>query len=255
MTEPTTMAVVGGVATITLDSPERRNSFGQPLLRSLLAQFDSAVADDEVRVIVLTNTGNTFSAGADLKENRSAIGPDDPTFFDVVERIDASPKPVVGRIAGHAAGGGAAVVVACDIAVVTDEARIGITEVRLGLPPVPVASILAHRMTPRALSEAFLAAEMLSAQRAVELGMANRAVPAAELDEVVAGYVDALLRGGPVALAVTKEALGSMVGNPASVNAEVADRFRHSGFTSPEAVEGVAAFVEKRDPAWIPPAR
>lgn len=249
------MVVTGGVATITLDSPERRNSFGQPLLRSLLAQLDSAVADDEVRVIVLTNSGNTFSAGADLKEDRSTIGPDDPTFFDVVARIDASPKPVVGRIAGHAAGGGAAVVVACDIAVVTDEARIGITEVRLGLPPVPVASILAHRMTPRALSEAFLAAEMLSAQRAVELGMANRAVPAGELDAAVAGYVDALLRGGPVALAVTKEALGSMVGNPASVNADVADRFRHSGFTSPEAAEGVAAFVEKRDPAWIPQER
>ena len=249
------MVVTGGVATITLDSPERRNSFGQPLLRSLLAQLDAAVADDEVRVIVLTNTGNTFSAGADLKEDRSTIGPDDPTFFDVVARIDASPKPVVGRIAGHAAGGGAVVVVACDIAVVTDEARIGITEVRLGLPPVPVASILAHRMTPRALSEAFLAAEMLSAQRAVELGMANRAVPAGELDATVAGYVDALLRGGPVALAVTKEALGAMVGNPASVNAEVADRFRHSGFTSPEAAEGVAAFVEKRDPSWVPRGR
>ncbi|MGF1599226.1 MAG: enoyl-CoA hydratase-related protein [Acidimicrobiales bacterium] len=255
MSEPTTSVVAGGVATITLDAPERRNAFGQPLLRSLLAALDAAEADDDVRVIVLTNTGTTFSAGADLKEDRSTIGPDDPTFFDVVARIDHCPKPVVGRIAGHAAGGGAAVVVACDLAVLVDTARLGITEVRLGLPPVPVAAILAHRLTPRALSEAFLAAEMMSAQRAVELGMANMAVPGDELDAAVERYVDALLRGGPSTLAVTKRALAAMVGRTAEENAEVARTHGGDGFASGEAREGVAAFVEKRPASWIPEGR
>ena len=255
MSEPTTSSVSGGVATITLDLEERRNSFGQPLLRSLLANLDAAIADEAVRVIVLTNTGSTFSAGADLKEDRSALGPDDPTFFDVIARIDSSPKPVVGRVAGHAAGGGAAMVVACDIAVLVDGARIGITEVRLGLPPVPVASILAHRMTPRALSEAFLAADMMSADRAVELGMANVAVPASELDATVDRYVDSLLRGGPTSLAVTKQALASMVGNTVHANAEIARELEQGGFGFPEAKEGVAAFVEKRSPAWVPDGR
>lgn len=251
MTEPTTTVTAGGVATITLDAAERRNAFGQPLLRSLLGALGAAEADDAVRVIVLTNAGNTFSAGADLKEDRSTLGPEAPTFFDVIARIDACRKPVVGRIAGHAAGGGAAVVVACDIAVVVDTARIGITEVRLGIAPVPVASILAHRLTPRALSEAFLAADMMSATRAVELGMANVAVPADELDATVRRYVDALIRGGPDALAATKEALAAMAGRTAAENAEIA-RHHPDAFTRDEAREGVAAFVEKRDASWIP---
>lgn len=252
MTAPTHCVIERGVATITLDAPERRNSFGQPLLKSLLGHLDAAGEDESVRVIVLTNNGTVFSAGADLKEDRSTIGPDDPTFFDVVARIDASPKPVVGRIAGHAAGGGAAVVVACDIAVVLDTARIGITEVRLGIPPVPVASILAHRMTPRALFEAFLAADMMSAERAVELGMANVAVPADALDETVARYVDALLRGGPSSLTTTKRALQDMIGRTAAENAATAARHHGDAFTSAEGKEGVAAFVGKRDASWVP---
>lgn len=248
----TTCTINRGVATITFDHQTGRNSFGQPFLRSLLADFDSAESDESVRVIVLTNKGSVFSAGADLKEDRSAIGPNDPTFFDLVARMDACPKPVVGRVAGHAAGGGAAVVIACDLAVMVDSARIGITEARLGIPPIPVASILAHRLSPKALYESFLAADMMSATRAVELGLVNRAVDESALDETVAAYVDALLRGGPNALQATKEALRSMVGRTAEENAETAASLHHDAFASGEAREGVAAFVEKRDAAWIP---
>ena len=201
----------------------------------------------------LTNAGSVFSAGADLKEDRSTIGPDDPTFFDVVARMDASSKPVVGRIAGHAAGGGAAVVIACDIAIVLDTARIGITEARLGIPPVPVAGLLAHRLTPMALSEAFLTAEMMDASRAVELGMANLTASAGELDATVARYVDSLMRSAPGALGVTKAALQQMVGRTATENAATAAAL-HSGnaFANEEGREGVAAFIEKRDASWIP---
>jgi methylglutaconyl-CoA hydratase len=117
-----------------------------------------------------------------------------------------------------------------------------------------VASILAHRLTARALSEAFLAAEMMSAARAVELGMANIAVPAEELDATVEHYVDALMRGGPDALAVTKEALATMAGRTAEENAEIARR-HPDALTRDEAREGIAAFVEKRDASWIPEDR
>ncbi len=253
MSAPTTYSVERGVATITLDNQPGRNSFSQALLHSLIGHLDEAEADDAVRVIVLTNAGSVFSAGADLKEDRSTIGPDAPTFFDVVARMDTSPKPVVGRIAGHAAGGGAAMVIACDIAVVLDTARIGITEARLGIPPVPVAGLLAHRLTPMALSEAFLTAEMMDAARAVELGLANVCASAAELDATVARYVDSLLRSAPGALGVTKATLRQMVGRTAAENAETAAA-NHAGnvFASDEAREGVAAFMEKRDANWIP---
>ena len=254
MSEPTRYDVADGVATITLDYPERRNSFGQALLLSLLGHFDAAVADSSVRVIVLTNTGTTFSAGADLKEDKAALGPGAPSFADIIERIDASPKPVIGRIAGHAAGGGAALVIACDLAVLSQEARIGITEVRLGIAPVPVAAMLAHRLTPRALTESFLTGEMLDADRAAELGLVNRAVPEDELDATVGGYVEALVRSGPEALRVTKGILGQMIGRPASENAELAATIGADEALNAERHEGVAAFMEKRSPAWIPEA-
>ena len=255
MSDPTYYVLADGVATITLDYPERRNAFSQALLRSLLGHLDDAVADKAVRVIVLTNTGTTFSAGADLKEDPSALGPDAPTFFDVVERIDASPKPVIGRIAGHAAGGGAALVIACDLAVLVEGARIGITEVRLGIAPVPVAAMLAHRLTPRALIESFLTGEMLDAERAAELGLVNRVVPEGELDATVGRYAEALIRSGPEALRVTKRVLADMIGRPASDNAEVAAAMGTDEALNAERREGVAAFVEKRAPSWIPDAR
>lgn len=254
MSDPTRSLVADGVATITLDYPERRNSFGQDLLKSLIANFDDAVADESVRVIVLTNTGTTFSAGADLKEDSSKLGPDAPSFADVIERIDASPKPVIGRIAGHAAGGGAALVIACDIAVLVSTARVGITEVRLGIAPVPVAAMLAHRLTPRALTESFLTGEMYDAERAAELGLVNRAVPEDELDATVDRYVEALVSSGPEALRVTKRVLGDMIGRPAADNAELAAAIGVDEALNAERQEGVAAFVEKRSPSWIPGA-
>ncbi len=252
MSEPTSYTVADGVATITLDHTERRNAFSQALLQPLLAHLDAAVTDESVRVVVLTNTGTTFSAGADLKEDPASLGPDAPTFFDVVERVDASPKPVVGRIAGHAAGGGAALVIACDVAVMVDSARLGITEVRLGIAPIPVAALLAHRLTPRALTESFLTGEMLDASRAAELGLVNRAVPDEELDATVGRYVDALVRSGPEALRVTKRVLADMVGRPAPANAELAANAPPDEALDAERREGVAAFVEKRSPSWVP---
>jgi methylglutaconyl-CoA hydratase len=251
MTQPTRYEVARGVATITLDSPGNRNAFSQALLQSLKAHLDQALADDAVRVVVLTNTGGTFSAGADLKEDSRSLPPGSLVFGDIVDVIDGSPKPVVGRIAGHAAGGGAVLASACDIAVAVDTARIGITEVRLGIAPVPVAAMMAHRMGRRELFEAFLAADMMPAARAAELGLVNVAVAADELDPTVARYVDALTRGAPGALAATKTALRAMVDQSLAANRAYA---KANGGTlgSPEAREGVNAFIEKRPPAWIP---
>lgn len=252
MPQPTTYRIDRpGVATITMDAPERRNSFGQPMLRSLLGHLRQAVKSEDVRVIVLTNAGTVFSAGADLKEDRRTIGPDDPTFFDVVTAIDDSPKPVVGRIAGHAAGGGAAAAIACDVSVMVDTARIGITEVRLGIAPMAVAAILAHRLSTRALFESFLAADMMSALRAQELGLVNMAVAEADLDATVDRFVDALVLGGPESLAMTKKALRAMTGRTAEENARVGQQLA-AELTSTEAQAGVAAFVNKRDAPWVP---
>lgn len=252
MSGPVRSEVGAGVATITLDAPQRRNAFSQDLLVGLLEAIRTAEADDSVRVLVITNAGGTFSAGADLKEDRAALGPDAITFVDIVHVIDACPKPVVARVAGHAAGGGAALAACCDIAIASEDARIGITEARIGVPAAGVAALLAHRMGRRELFEAFLVADMMPARRAAELGLLNLAVPADELDATVARYVDGLVRGGPRTLATTKRLLQAMDGLSATQAATLADEASRGLFTTNEAREGVAAFIERRPAAWIP---
>lgn len=252
MTSPVRYESSAGVATLTLDAPERRNAFSQPLLVALMDGLRRAEADDAVRVIVITNSGTTFSAGADLKEDRATLGPGALTFLDIVDAIDACPKPVVARVAGHAAGGGAALVACCDLAILADSARIGITEVRLGIAPLGVAALLAHRMGQRELFEAFLVGDMMGARRAVELGLANVAVPDDELDATVARYIDGLVRGGPHSLGATKrflQAIGPL--SPADAR-QLANTTSVSAAERSEAKEGVAAFLGKRPVAWLP---
>ena len=252
MDEPIDYAVTGGVATITLNAPARRNAFSQNLVQGLATGLAEAKVDEGVRVIVITNTGTSFSAGADLKEDRASLGPDALNFIDIVKLIDACPKPVVARVAGHAAGGGAALAACCDVAIAADNARIGITEVRIGLAPGGVAALLAHRMGRRELLEAFLVGDMMPATRAAELGLVNVAVPEAELDATVDRYVDGLVRGGPRSLALTKRLIHGM-GQLTPDQAELlSDEASRGGFDSPEAREGVAAFLAKRDATWIP---
>lgn len=252
MSEPTRYEVAAGVATITLDAPHKRNAFSQDLVVGLMQGLRAAEADPAVRVIVITNTGTTFSAGADLKEDRASLGPDALSFVDVVHAIDALPKPVVARVAGHAAGGGAALAACCDVAIAADDVRIGITEVRIGVPPSGVAALLAHRMGRRELFEAFLVGDMMPATRAAELGLVNLAVPAAELDAVVARYVDGLVRGAPRSLAITKRLLSAMRDLTPQQAEMLADEASRGAFESSEAREGVGAFLEKRPAAWIP---
>ena len=252
MTQPTRYELSAGVATITLDAPERRNAFSQDLLQGMMAGIRQAASDEAVRVLVITNTGTTFSAGADLKEDRNTLGPDAITFVDIVHTLDALGKPVVARVAGHAAGGGAALAACCDLAIAADTARIGITEVRIGIPPNGVAALLAHRLERRALFEAFLVGDMMPAARAVELGLLNLAVPAEELDATVGRYVDGLVRGGPRSLAVTKRMLQAMTQLSPSQAELLADEASRGAFERAEAAEGVAAFLQKRPAAWIP---
>lgn len=254
MSEPTRYETAAGVATITLDAPERRNAFSQDLVQGLLAGLRRAAEDDGARVVVITNTGTTFSAGADLKEDRASLPPGAPGFVDVVHAIEALPKPVLARVAGHAAGGGVALATCCDVAIAVDSARIGIVEVRIGVPPNGVAALLAHRLSPRALAEAFLVADMMSAARAVELGLLNLAVPADELDATVARYVDGLVRGAPHALGQTKRMLAAMAHLTPTQAEVLSDEASRGAFTNPEAREGVAAFLEKRPASWIPSA-
>lgn len=255
--DPILYDVQRGVATITLNMPDRKNALSDVLVGSLSAMLDRAVADDEARVIVVTNTGNTFCAGADLKADRPGLAQTDAelpkrTFVDVFEQMLVSPKPVVGRIDGHATGGGVGLVAACDISIMRNDAKIGFTEVRIGVAPAVISVVCLPKMTRADASELFLTGERITPDRAVEAGLINRAVDPADLDGAVDGFVDMLVRGGPKALAAAKELINSVPGMARSdAFAWTSVRSREL-FESDEARVGIAAFRERQVAPWVP---
>lgn len=251
---PTSYRVNAGVATISLDLPERKNALTVGLVDSLADHLDRAVADDAVRVVVLTNTGTTFCAGADLKATEPGVGgrAGRRSFVEVFEQILDSPKPVIGRIDGHATGGGVGLVAVCDISVMRDDARIGFTEVRLGVAPAIISVVCLPKMRRADASELFLTGDRFTPARAAEVGLINRAVPAEELDATVDGFVSMVVRGGPAALAASKELIRTVPAMERSPAFSWTAARSGELFRSEEAAAGIAAFRERRDAPWVP---
>jgi methylglutaconyl-CoA hydratase len=245
----------GGRLTITLDDPENRNALGSQLMAELIEACEAAEADPEVRVVVLTNTGSTFCAGANLKEAAAPRAPGAPTPDPIAlfGRFAASAKPYVGRIAGHCVAGGMGLAAAMDIAVAADDASFGFTEVRIGVVPAVVSVVCLPKLRTVDAQAAFLRGNRFPATEAARMGLIHAAVPAAELDTAVDAVVDDLLRAGPLALAAAKRLLREVPALPTDEAFAFARDLSAELFASGEAAEGMRAFREKRPPAWAPP--
>ncbi|MFY1687266.1 enoyl-CoA hydratase-related protein [Plantactinospora sp. WMMB782] len=244
-----------GVTTLTLDSPHNRNALSSTLLTQLLDALGTAAADDDVRVVVLSHTGPVFSSGADLKETAAAYREGTvpvAMLGDVLGAIWECPKPVVARIGGPARAGGLGLIAAADVAVCAQEATFAFTEVRLGVIPAVISATVLPRLQPRAAAELYLTGDTFDGRRAAEIGLVTTVTTAEALDETVASYCLALVRGAPGALAGAKELLRR--GSGADFRAGLAElrdlsvRYFHSA----EGREGVAAFGEKRPARWVP---
>ncbi|MEM8923392.1 MAG: enoyl-CoA hydratase-related protein [Actinomycetota bacterium] len=251
---PTLYGIDGGVATITLNRPDRKNSLSPELLDGIGDDLDRAMGDDSVRAVLLTNTGNTFCAGADLKAAAPGVAGSEPrhSFVGVLSTIMDAPKPVIGRIDGHATGGGVGLTAACDLAIMRDDAKIGFTEVRIGVAPAVISVVCLPKMRRADAMELFLTGERFTPARAADAGLITAAVPPDEIDDAVDRYLSMIVRGGPTALTVAKELVNRVPGtNREEAFAWTAVRSQEL-FGQPEAAEGIAAFRQRRDPSWVP---
>ncbi len=244
-----------GVTTLTLDSPHNRNALSTPLMTELLDALAAAAADPAVRVVVLSHTGPVFCSGADLKETAAAYASGQVPvgmLGDVLAAVVECPKPVVARIGGPARAGGLGLVAAADIAICATEATFAFTEVRLGVIPAVISSTVLRRLAPRAAAELYLTGDTFDGRRAAEIGLVTAAVPADALDDAVAAYCSSLVRGAPTALAGTKDLLRRAPAATVREDVAVLGELSTGYFLSPEGREGVTAFRERRDPAWVP---
>jgi enoyl-CoA hydratase/carnithine racemase len=239
----------GVIATITLDSPHNRNALSTRLVDQLGAHLDTAMADPDIRAVLLTHTGTVFCSGADLKEQTTAGGPRGAApLAGILTRLLDGPKPVLVRVDGHVRAGGLGIVAACDIAIASTTATFAVSEVRLGLIPAVIATVLTRRMTPRAISRYLLTGDTLDPRTAVGAGLISQATDA--VDETVEGVLAAWRRAAPHALARTKRLLGELPGDDLAADLERTAALSADVFASPEGQEGMAAFLQRRDPTW-----
>lgn len=243
------MTVVGvgyerAVATVTLDAPANRNALSAVLVGELAGALAGCEKDDAVRAVVLTHTGNTFCAGADLRDP-----PDPDALVGLLRQIVALRKPVVARVAGHVRAGGLGLLGACDLAVAGGAATFAFTEVRIGLAPAVISLPLLPRCDPRALARYYLTGERFDAVEAVRAGLLTAAGD--EVDGVLAPLLDGLRRSSPQGLATTKALLTAKVLEAFDRDAADLTALSARLFSSGEAREGMSAFLERRDPAWV----
>jgi methylglutaconyl-CoA hydratase len=246
----------GAVATITMDRPDVRNAFDPVLIEELGTAIGELEQDDEIRVVVLTGAGEVFSAGADLHWMRSMK---DYTFEENLadaRRLDGMfralydlGKPLIGRVNGHALGGGAGLVAVCDIAIAAEDAHFGFTEVQLGLAPAVIAPYVVRKVGRSFARWVFVTGERFGAAEALEHGLVHEAVPPDVLDEAVEDAVRRCLRAGPAAAAAAKTLPDLALADLDDAGERMASLIAHLR-VGDEAQEGMAAFLERRRPAW-----
>jgi methylglutaconyl-CoA hydratase len=252
------LEVSGRVARVTLARPDIRNAFNEVMIRELRQVFGQLRGEAGVRAVVLSGEGSAFCAGADLHWMRRVLEysyeenlKDSLELAHLMREIYELPRPVVGRINGPAIGGGTGLVAVCDIAVASDQAVFSFSEVKIGLVPACISPYVLKRVGERFAREYFMTGERLTARKALECGLVNRVVPAAELDRTVEELLEKLCSSGPQALATCKRMVREVaemdLDRAGPATAEMIAKLRMSD----EGQEGMSAFLERRKPRWV----
>ena len=251
--QATLYRVEQGAAWITLNRPENRNALSAVLVNELAAHFDAAQADPQARCIVITGNGPAFCAGADLKNppGSATEGKTSVSLAEILARMQDSPKPVIIAVNGAAFAGGLGLVGAGDIVITVQDAPFSFSEVRIGVIPAVISVVCVPKLGTHHAMKLFITGERFSGEQAVAFGLAHRAVPADQLRAAVQEEIDMIRAGGPIAVAECKRLVRRVQELPRDEGFEAMSVWSRQMFVSPEGQEGMAAFREKRKPAWM----
>ncbi len=243
-----------GIATLTLNRPDKRNALSRALLHQLHSALLDLADDSNVRVVVLAANGPAFCAGHDLGEMVGCSESDYHALFSlcstVMQQFRQLPQPVIARVQGLATAAGCQLVAACDLAVAVETATFATPGVKIGLfcttPMVP----LVRAIPPKAALEMLLTGKPISAQQALQWGLVNRVVPAGQLDQAVQEFTDAILASSPLTVRLGKAAFYDQLALDEGTAYEKATEVMTDNACRHDAQEGMSAFLQKRKPAW-----
>ena len=246
-----------GIAHLTLARPAVHNAMSIELIRALRQAIAEIEARDGCRAVVLTGEGESFCAGGDLRwmksiaaQSRAERVAESAELASMFYELDRLSRPLVGRIQGPAYGGGTGLVACCDVAIAARTARFSLTEVTLGLVPANISPYVARKMGVANSRRTFFTGKVMTADEAVALGLVAAVVEPAALDDAVEQEIRSILRCAPGAVAATKRLVEWVLRHDDHDNrVYTADRLADAWETA-EAREGIAAFLEKRAPAW-----
>jgi methylglutaconyl-CoA hydratase len=253
------VSVQDGVAAVTLARPDVHNAFNETLIAELTAVLRAVDIDPAVRVVVLAGQGRSFCAGADLHWMQRIAGyghaenlADAGALATMLATLDRMAKPTIARVHGAALGGGVGLVACCDIAIAAQEAMFSLSETKLGLIPATIGPYVVAAIGARQARRYFLTAERFGAAEALSIGLVHDVVAGDAIDTRIGTLVDALLAAGPQAQAQAKALVRAVSARPIDerVIADTVERIA-AVRASAEGREGVAAFLERRRPAWL----
>lgn len=248
-----------GVATVTLNNPDKHNAFDDVMISELTQIFKTLNSNADVRVMVLAATGKSFSAGADLNwmkrmanYGREENLADAAALADMLKTLNFMTKPTIARVQGATLGGAVGLVSCCDLAVATETTVFSLSEAKIGLIPATIAPYVVAAIGQRACRRYFTTAERFDADKALNLGLVSQlANDEQALDAAVAQLVKQLLTSGPQAVAAAKQLLFDVGNNITdTVIAQTCERIADIR-VSPEGQQGLSAFLEKRSPTWV----
>jgi enoyl-CoA hydratase len=246
----------GGVATITLNDPDTRNALSQEMLGGLLAAFERAREDEQVRCVVLASSHEkTFSSGANL----GGFAGEAPLvhrhfaserFVSLFKLIGELGKPTLCAVRGHVLAGALGISLACDLVLASEGATFGTPEINVGIFPFMIMSLIYRNVPRKKANELLLLGERLSAQEALAAGLVNRVVSDGEFDAAVADWAGKLAAKSPVIMRLGKEAMRRQLDMPLDDALEYLRAQLALALSTEDVVEGVSAFFEKREPEW-----
>jgi len=251
------LARAGPVATVRLNRPDLHNAFNPTMIAELTACFQGLAVDPLARVVVLTGAGRSFCAGADIQWMRESLDfssaenlTDAERLAAMYDAVDGLPKPLIGRINGAAIGGGAGLVACCDLAIATERARFGFTEVKLGILPAVIGRFVAPKIGAGHARALFVSGTRFDAARAAALGLVHEVVAEDALDEAVARAVAEMLTSAPGAAASAKALVKALATLPPAERRAYTVAAIAEARMGAEARAGLRAFLDKSAPPW-----
>jgi methylglutaconyl-CoA hydratase len=249
-----------GVATATLNRPERGNAYDEEMLAALLGGLDSLAANPAIRALVLRGAGKHFQAGADVHWlNQATAYPPERAYAashattEAMRKLNEFPHPTIAMVKGACFGGGVGIVCCVDVALAAPDALFGITEIRVGVAPTPISTHMVNAIGLRQTRRYALTGERFGAEEAARIGLVHEVVQG-DMEARLEQVLDAIFLGAPGAISATKDSfLGA---NNLKLDARQVALLSHEGWTqrsSPEGREGTAAFRDKRRPSWYEP--